>query len=119
MTRKEKMLVIMKLDEAFSDFYCERFNTEPTPRKGESTPSWLEKKFDRFYLVESVRHNQEDFSVEVELRYGLRSQEANKYGRGHQAFHDRYLSTMSVDIKYLEDPEAYIQELKDELIKTA
>jgi hypothetical protein len=110
------MLALIKLNDAAQEFYAKRFNTTLKSHP-ELTASWLEKKFDRFYIVESTSHREEEFTVSMELRYGLRSQEANKYGRGNQIAYDRYIATTSFDIKYLEDPQSYIDLLDEELLK--
>lgn len=113
MTRKETMLVLIMLNDKMGEYMEKRYGTSTS--HPELTASWLEKKFDRFYLVESTRHNEEDFSVEVELRYSLRSQEAFKYGKGHQVFYNRYLNTSAVNIKHLDNPEEYIKEIEAEM----
>lgn len=121
MTRKEIMLLIMELNNFFLDTMneSERFGKNAFKKKPEFTPSWLDEKFDRFYLVETSCHRGEEFSVDIELRYGLRSQEAFAYGKGNSAFYDRYISTSAMDIKYLKDPEAYREMIRKELeVKT-
>ena len=116
MTRKEVILNLMRLQDISQDFFAKRFDTTVTMHP-ELTPSWLEKKYDRFYIVESTSHSEEDFDVHMELRYALRSQEANKYGRGNQIAYDRYISTSSFEIKYVEDPDSYAEILNAELEK--
>ncbi len=78
----------------------------------------LEVKPDRYYLVESLSvanndYENKTFKPNTEVRYLLRSQEAKKYGDKHQAFYNRYLSTVSIENEYLSDPQAY----KDSLMK--
>ena len=114
MDRKEKMLVLLRLNDKMQEFIVKKFNATPTMHP-ELTASWLDKKFDRFYLVESTSNDEEEFRVHVELRYKLRSQEALKYGEGNQVFYDRYLSTGSVEIKYLDRPEDYIRKIEEEM----
>ena len=116
MTRKEIMLTLIRLNDFMAEAISVRFN-EPINTYPELTESWLEKKFDRFYLVESTSNIEEEFKVFIELRYKFRSQEANKFGRGHKVFYDRYLSTTSVEIKYLEDPQAYMDLISKQLME--
>jgi hypothetical protein len=93
----------------------------------------LEVKPDRYYLVEelSVEHwdsekDTKTFKPKTEVRYLLRSGEAAKYGKSHNAYYKRYLSTVPIDNEYLENPQAYKESLlkdfeemkkKDELKK--
>lgn len=84
----------------------------------------LEVKPDRYYLVESLSVANDDyenkkFKPKTEVRYLLRSKEAAKYGDKHQAFYDRYLSTVPFNNEYLENPELYKEELLVELKRIA
>lgn len=78
----------------------------------------LEVKPDRYYLVESLSVANDDyenkkFKPKTQVRYLLRSKEAYAYGEKHQAFYNRYLSTIEIGNEYLTDPQGY----KDSLIK--
>ncbi len=78
----------------------------------------IEVKPDRYYLIESLSVANDDyenkkFKPKTEVRYLLRSKEAYAYGDKHQAFFNRYLSTIAIDNEYLTNPQAY----KDSLIK--
>lgn len=82
----------------------------------------LEVKPDRYYLVEQLREKSWDrendiktYEPKTEVRYLLRSAEAAKYGKGHQAFYDRHLSTVSFKNTDIENPQAYKEELLAEL----
>lgn len=76
----------------------------------------LDLKPDRFYLVEQLQESNTDyenktFIPRVEVRYHLRSQEAAKYGNKHQAYYDRYLSTISFSYDDINDIEAWKKDL--------
>ena len=80
----------------------------------------LEVKPDRYYLVENLSQKSWDsekdtktFEPKTEVRYLLRSKEAYAYGDKHQAFFNRYLSTISIENEYLTNPQAY----KDLILK--
>lgn len=82
----------------------------------------LEVKPDRFYLVENLsekswdrENDTKEFEPKTEVRYLLRSKEAHAYGKGHQAFYDRYLSTIPFKNTAIENPQAYKEELLIEL----
>lgn len=82
----------------------------------------LEIKPDRYYLVESLSvanndYENKKFKPTTEVRYLLRSKEAYAYGEKHQAFYNRYLSTVSIENKYFENPQLYKDELMKELTK--
>jgi len=115
-SRIEIIKIILGLNSFMIDQMNLRFKTT-TSKHPELTLSWLEEKFDRFHLVESTSHREEDFTVNVEVRYTLRSQEAEKYGSGHNAFYKRYLSTITVPLSAIEDPEGYMLECKEEFAK--
>lgn len=108
-SRKELMLLIIELNLFAIDCRNES-NGWDIAKYPELTASWLEEKFDRFYLVETVSNREEDFTVSVELRYKLRSQEKRKYGDGHQVFYDGFLKTTSIKLEHLADPEAFKKE---------
>lgn len=107
------MLILLDLHSFTMDMFNKRFKTQST-KQPELTPSWLDEKFERFYLVESTSHREEEFTTYIELRYQLRSGEARKFGKGHQAFYDRYLSTVKVELKYIDDPETYKKIVREE-----
>lgn len=110
-SRKEIMLILLDLNNFMIEQYKIRFNKSDWDKYPELTASWLDEKFDRFHLVESTTHSEEDFTVNIELRYTLRSQEASRFGNKHQVFYDRYLSTTKVPISAIENPEAFKEEV--------
>lgn len=114
-SRKEIMLILIELNNFIIDELNKHYTIAPT-KYPELTASWLDEKFDRFHIVESTRHIDENFEVQVELRYTLRSQEARKFGERHQVFYDRYLSTNKVPLTAIENPEQYKEEISKEFI---
>jgi hypothetical protein len=78
--------------------------------------SLLETKKDRFYLVESLKTISEEddkksFSPVVEVRYHLRSAEANAYGSGHSYFYQRFIPTISFSFENIDNTEKYKENL--------
>lgn len=116
--RKEIMLKLIALNNVFIDVMNAHFSFQHK-KDPIFTPSWLDEKYDRFYIVESSTHSEEDFSVNMELRYGLRSGEIRKYGEGHDAFHKGYLSTtkFGVDEVFGMTADEYRDMLANELSK--
>lgn len=114
MSRKEIMLRIIELNNFFIDEWNKRLGVRQLKKNPLFTRDWLEENFNRFYLVEISKHREENFNVEIQLRYSLRSKEAYQYGTGHQAYYDRYISTISVDLDSLENPEKYKSEVLEE-----
>ncbi len=119
MERKQIIKTIIELHNFFIIEYAKYSGDEV-----DSDRLWdlnlLEIKPDRYYLVEGLVEESWDSEKDIktyvpktQVRYLLRSKEANKYGKGHQAFYDRYLSTISIENKYLDNPQGY----KDKLIK--
>lgn len=108
--RKKTMLTLIELHNFFIDESnkCGMLCGTKNPI---FMPNWLDEKFDRFHIVESTSHYEEKFKVNCQLRYTLRSKEAHAYGSGHQAYYDRYLSTISVSLEDIENPEAYKAEI--------
>lgn len=82
----------------------------------------LEVKPDRYYLIEELSVKEWDsekdtktFKPKTKVHYLLRSGEAAKYGKGHNAYYKRYLSTIAIDNEYLENPQAYKESLLRDL----
>ena len=65
-------------------------------------------------MVETTNHNEEEFTVKVEVRYDLRSQEKRSFGDKHKAFYDGYLSTISFSYSDIYDPT----NIKNEISKS-
>ena len=123
MTRIEKIKIIIELH----NFYVIEWNKSYS-RDIKNDSLWdlqlVDLNTDRYYLIESLKAkswNLEDdiktYEPATEVRYLLRSKEANKYGKGHDAFYKRYLSTISIENKYLDNPQLYKDELLIELNK--
>jgi hypothetical protein len=113
MNRQDIILTILDLNIEANKVFKKMFNSWSDP-DSKLTKSWYELKPERFYLVESTSHREEEFTTSIEVRYRLRSQEAAAYGRDHQVFYDRYLSTTSVELQYLENPQGFIDLLNKE-----
>jgi hypothetical protein len=108
-TRLELMVAILHLNNLFIDTWnqCRKSNMKKNPLL---QPNWLNEEFNRFYLVESTTHVEDEFTVNIELRYALRSKEIREMGS-----HDRFLKTISFSLDEINNPEVYISEMIAEL----
>ena len=120
MTRLKLIKTILELH----NFFCIQSTKSGLWDMSEKTfdMSLLKTKLDRFYLVEGLETKNTDsendfknktFSPKVEVRYLLRSAEANVYGRGHAYFHQRYIDSISFSFEDINNPKKY----KENLIK--
>ena len=104
-TRKQIILNIIELHNHFVKEWHTKY-----PKN-----LWNKEEFemqpDRYYLVETLNVDNPDydnktFQPRLEVRKHLRSKERHAYGKGHQAYHDGYLSTISLGIVEIENVEA-------------
>ncbi len=109
--RKNLIKAIIDLHNYFIVEWSKNRNT-PLNKDSLWNKELIDLKFDRYHLVEHTTHNEEDFKVQMEVRYTLRSKEANAYGDGHDAFYKRYLSTIAFSLDDIQNPEKYKVELQ-------
>lgn len=73
--------------------------------------------FNRYTLVEESSHEEENFSIRIKVRYNFRSGEANKFGKGHQYFYDRFKETVPFNYDEINDinkwKEDYLKEIEN------
>lgn len=119
-SRKEIMLILLELNKFFTDQMNESglFGTSNRSILPVFTPSWLDEKYDRFYMVESTTNREEEFTVNIELRYSLRSAERKAMTNGHKAYYDGYHCTTAVPLSAIEDPESYKAEVRAEFAQS-
>ena len=111
------MFKVFELHNHFHDAWNKWRDKMPTSEFDPWNEYHFNKMPDRYYLVESMQtansdYDNKTFLPRVKVRYLLRSAEANAYGRGHQAFHQRYLST----IPFTYDDLGDLQKAKDYLV---
>lgn len=115
--RKELIEKIIELHNLFTIEF-NNFMNYPIDENSIWNKDLINIKFDRYYLVESSSHNEEDFSVKVEVRYALRSQEANAYGPKHDYYYKRYKSTIAFSYEDINNPEGYKKKLAESFKKS-
>ena len=115
--QKQRKELILAIIEMHNFFMLEWYRA----KKGTISRDLLWNKelvdinFNRFHIVETTTHNEENFSVKLEVRYALRSQEAYAYGNGHDAYYKRYLATVSFSIEDITNPEEWKKQYKKDL----
>jgi len=122
MERLELIRTILTMHNHFVKVYMSKLFRSDTMTDKLFNLELLEVKADRFYLVEhpaTINQDYENkkFAPMVEVRYHLRSKEANAYGDKHQAFYDRYLSTVAFEYEAINDVEKWKRELQVEVDK--